>query len=698
LGEKSAGEGLVVGTNCWQKISKLLTVSLLATLIAIQPFHEQSALAAFGKIGLPGNKSVSKLAGKISEASPPEVIQELREALDDYQPQVKILSPKLDEVLDDTTVSVRFQVNDLPLFKDEKLGLGPHLHVFLDDQPYQPVYSTQQPLVLEKLTPGTHTLRVFASRPWHESFKNEGAYAQTTFHIYTKTQTNRPNPDLPLVTYSRPQGNYGAEPIMLDFYLTKAPLHLVAQEDTQDDIDDWRIRVTANGNSFILDRWQPIYLKGFKPGKNWVQVEYLDEKGNSIQNVFNNTARLITLEPGGQDALSRLVRGELSAAEARGIVDPNYVAPVVKQPEPEPSPEPSPKLESKPAVEPKADRVKRRETTPIPLPIVPTETKAADTKKPDATVDREQPTSTTKPKAIETSPEFPKQPGNSRTNRWLDKLRQSRPAKESKTEQPEKPEIKVSKPTPKPSVEPVSPEKKPILVEPKPEPIPFTNPAAKSGTRPSSKPATIPAPEAQTKKLDRTVTAAPKVTAKPSQPIPQKPTPVKEPIQLAPKPGPEVAAPKVTPTPEKLTETTNKPAKTKVSPVKSWFDQIREQIDSRKATSKTLPSAKSVPSVEATKPQLQNPDSTPIPQSSPTVELPKTATTASRRQQPAKDYYEQLRRPAPATPVKPGPQEFVRSGESKPTVGSTPPPSLPDERQRIPSDLSAPGRNVPLVE
>jgi hypothetical protein len=205
--------------------------------------------------------------------------------------------------------------------------MGPHLHVILDNQPYIAVYDLSKPLELPDLSPGTHTLRVFASRPWHESFKNEGAYAQTTFHVFTKTEDNNPDSNQPLLTYSRPKGSYGAEPILLDFYLTNAPLHLVAQENSKDDIADWRIRCTINGNSFVLDRWQAIYLKGFKPGENWVQLEFLDEKGNSVKNVFNNTARLITYEPKGKDTLSKLVRSEITAVEARGIVDPNYTLP-----------------------------------------------------------------------------------------------------------------------------------------------------------------------------------------------------------------------------------------------------------------------------------------------------------------------------------------------------------------------------------
>ena len=249
----------------------------------------------------------------------------------------------------DTTVSLEVQVRDLPIFKDPELQMGPHLHVILDNQPYRAVYDVERPIVFEDLSPGTHTLRVFASRPWHESFKNEGAYAQTTFHIFAKTDDNTPAPSLPLLTYSRPKGSYGAEPIVLDFYLTNAPLHLVAQENPEDEIADWRIRVTVNGQSFLLDSWQPAYLKGFERGKNWVQLEFLDEQGNKINNVFNNTVRLITYQPKGQDTLSKLMRGELSAEAARGIIDPNYKAKLA--PVPSPTPTPTPTVEEKPSEE-----------------------------------------------------------------------------------------------------------------------------------------------------------------------------------------------------------------------------------------------------------------------------------------------------------------------------------------------------------
>ena len=299
-----------------------------------------------------GKGEPTRLGSKISEVAPPVAIEELRAELEKYQPQVAIVSPRPDEVLDDNQVTVKLRVQDLPLFKSADFGLGPHLHVFLDNQPYQAVYDADGSIEFTDLTPGTHTVRAFASRPWHESFKNEGAYAQTTFHVFTKTPNNNPDPDQPLLTYSRPQASYGAEPIMLDFYLTNAPLHLIAQEDPTDNIADWKVRATVNGQSFEINDWQPIYLKGFKPGKNWVQLEFLDEQGNSIANAFNNTVRLITYEPGGSDTLSKLVRGDVDAAAVRGIVDRTYepASKRILEPTPQPSPEPEEILEPEPEV------------------------------------------------------------------------------------------------------------------------------------------------------------------------------------------------------------------------------------------------------------------------------------------------------------------------------------------------------------
>jgi hypothetical protein len=277
--------------------------------------------------------SAKGAVGKLAEVPPPKIIRDLSRSLEQYQPQVGIVSPKANATFNDTTISVNLQVKDLPIFKDKELEMGPYLNLILDNQPAQAVYNPEEPIILENLAPGTHTLRVFASRPWHESFKNEGAYAQTTFHILTKTNDNNPDPALALLTYSRPNGTYSAEPIMLDFYLTNAPLHQIAQQKSDDEIKDWHIKVTINGESFIVDDWQAIYLKGFQKGNNWIQLELIDEDGNNIENAFNNTVRVIAYDPKNKDTLAKLVEEKISLDDALAIVDPDYRVKTVTVPE-----------------------------------------------------------------------------------------------------------------------------------------------------------------------------------------------------------------------------------------------------------------------------------------------------------------------------------------------------------------------------
>ncbi|WP_254174794.1 hypothetical protein [Planktothrix pseudagardhii] len=303
----------------WTTIKTPLTTLLAVLIIVTMVGCGNSAVAPQSSPPL----SVTKSTEPIGDVSPPKLIQKLHQALDTYQPQVSILNPKPDAIIEDDTINLQLQVQGLPLFKDPKSGLGLHLQVILDNQPNIDIYDISTPITFSNLDPGTHTLRVFATYPWNESYKNEGSFAQTTFHIFTKTDLDYPNPDLPLLTYNRPQGEYGAEPILLDFYLSNAPLHLVAQEDPTDEIVDWKIRITVNGESFTTNQWQPLYLKGFKPGKNWVQIEYLDENGNLVDNVFNKTARVITYNPKLNNTLSQLIQGKLSWVDVKGMVNPN---------------------------------------------------------------------------------------------------------------------------------------------------------------------------------------------------------------------------------------------------------------------------------------------------------------------------------------------------------------------------------------
>ncbi|GBF53225.1 hypothetical protein N0824_01077 [Microcystis sp. 0824] len=394
--------------------------------------------------------------GRISEVAPPALIQELRPSLDRYAPQVTILSPLAEQVFDDPQVTVKLQVSDLPIFQDDTLKLGPHLSLIVDNEPAAAIYDLKQPIILENLAPGTHTLRVLALRPWQESFKNDGAFAETTFHILTKTGKNDPDNNLPLLTYSSPQGIYGAEPILLDFYLSNAPLRLSNTANEDNNLQNWRIRVTVNGESFLLDTWEPIYLKGFAKGNNWVQLEFIDGKGNKVENEFNTSVRVISFDPSYQDGLSQLVRGDLSPTIARSIVDPNYKT--------------IPRLEEEtPVIEPETPIVEEEETsiveeTPVveEPPIVEEETPIVEETpviEPESPIVEETPVIEPESPVIELeSPIVEKTPVETET---IEKIEETPEAIESPlTTIPETKEINE----PAPGIQP------PLEVEPIPEP------------------------------------------------------------------------------------------------------------------------------------------------------------------------------------------------------------------------------------
>jgi hypothetical protein len=308
----------VVGRH-WREIGKQIGVSaiclmLFLGLLGCAPSSSSKSQA--------DNASQSLFAWKanLEEVSPPEGILQLRRTLGaqlsptQREPQVKITGLKPNTTIDQTTASIRFEVEDFPIFKDPEFNLGPHLDVLLDDRPYAEVYDAKQTLAFSGLTPGTHTIRVFASRPWHESVKAPSAFDQLTFHVFAPTQANRPPSDQPLLTYSQPQGTYGAEPVLLDYILTPPSGEFKGSGPSS------KVRVTVNGTSFITEEQPPIYLRGFKPGTNWVKVELLNSSGNAIPNDLSETIRLVTLSPGGNDTISKLVRGELKAEDAEQIV------------------------------------------------------------------------------------------------------------------------------------------------------------------------------------------------------------------------------------------------------------------------------------------------------------------------------------------------------------------------------------------
>ena len=276
---------------------------------------------------------------------------------DQAKPVLKIISPAKNAVINGSTVPVKLNLSgDLKGYmthKDPATGKGNHIHVILDNQPYEAYYELGQPFELRNVVEGKHTLRVFPSRPWHESYKNDGAFQMVMFSVKGGGDASKPtttnsgqivsnnnanarsaaspsatprvtpksspsananatatpalpregkdmasskagdvDPAKPLLTYSRPKGEYkdaDADPIMIDFWLSNAKL--------KGDGGDYRVRyIIDDDEARYIDKWEPIWLTGWISGKHTVRLELIDKDGKPVDNGgYNTTAREITV-------------------------------------------------------------------------------------------------------------------------------------------------------------------------------------------------------------------------------------------------------------------------------------------------------------------------------------------------------------------------------------------------------------------
>lgn len=259
---------------------------------------------------------------QLSVAQTPQKILDQRAARGEQEqaePVIRIVSPANNSVVQGPTVQVRLELTgDLKGYKpgkDPATGEGNHIHVILDNNPYEAYYDLNAPFELQNVTSGKHVLRVFASRPWHESYKNEGSFQMVTFTVNGGGDASKPtttgtgqvmannnasgaaaqgelDPAKPLLTYSRPKGEYKgdeADPIMIDFWLTNAKL--------KGDGGEYRIRyIIDDAEPGFIDKWEPLWLKGWLNGKHTVRLELIGPDGWPLKNGdFNVTTREINV-------------------------------------------------------------------------------------------------------------------------------------------------------------------------------------------------------------------------------------------------------------------------------------------------------------------------------------------------------------------------------------------------------------------
>ena len=314
--------------NAQKSVLITLVIFVAALIAGCQSTNENGSTTATTTVSPP-------VAQELTVVSRPQAIQDMMKARgeqDQAKPTLKVLSPANNATINGSTVEVKLELGgDLKGYmphKDPATGKGNHIHVILDNQPYEAYYELGQPFELRNVGEGKHTLRVFPSRPWHESFKNDGAFQIVTFNVKgggdasKPTTTNKgetmasptkspaanssPTParegkdmarsnagdvDLtkPLLTYSRPKGEYSGadtDAIMIDFWLVNGKLG-----------GDYRVRYSIDGGDpKFIDTWDPIWLTGWANGKHTVKLELVDKNGQAVENGgYNSTTREINI-------------------------------------------------------------------------------------------------------------------------------------------------------------------------------------------------------------------------------------------------------------------------------------------------------------------------------------------------------------------------------------------------------------------
>lgn len=348
-------------------LARSVIVLLLATLTLVSSGWSRPQPSAANRLAptqpAPGGGSA------LQEVAPPAAVQELAERLAARNPRVEIVAPADDSLLPDGPWTLQMRVSDWPLADAGPLGLGPHLVVQLDQQPPLRISSstTAAELTMEPLLPGSHRLTVYAARPWGEAVKSPGAFSQIRLHRVGRNAAELPARGSAQLIAASPDGLQQDDPVLIDWLLLDAPLQHLRDDDAR-----WRLRVSVNGDSFLVDRQTPLWLKGFRRGSNAVQLELLDGRGDPLNPPFNSLVREVVIGGGNKPGWRR---STLSAAELASLSgEPTIPAAPTAKPEilkgvAEPAPAeaaPStPIREKSPAAEPAAAPLER---AAIPAP------------------------------------------------------------------------------------------------------------------------------------------------------------------------------------------------------------------------------------------------------------------------------------------------------------------------------------------
>ncbi len=256
-----------------------------------------TAIASSNMPTSPAPEAASGSPAPVTPAVPVSVVAGTSTPIPEgLHPRVQIVAPRDGSLSRTNRVEVRLRVTDWPAPQDMR-----HIHLIVDNDPYIRVDDPSQPRALENLSEGTHVLRAFPGWSTHESVKTEGAFAMVVFHVGNRTDALHLDPHAPLLTYSRPKGEYNgaeADHVLLDFYIANIP-------GNQLSATGHRVRYAIDGGTpGEITSWVPHFIDHLADGEHHVTLDLLGPNGQPAPGPFNHTERVIRVNhtPSGSPA------------------------------------------------------------------------------------------------------------------------------------------------------------------------------------------------------------------------------------------------------------------------------------------------------------------------------------------------------------------------------------------------------------
>jgi hypothetical protein len=230
-------------------------------------------------------------------------------------PVLHIRSPRDGQVLTSETVELSLELTHWPLGDD-----GSYVQLYIDDEPYIAIRELARPIDLRALlrqarghdlSPGTHLVRVIASRGQHETVKTAQAFALTQFHFRRRTAPASFDRTAPRLGFAAPNDcvELGTR-VLLDFFLENVQLAKSGSR-LHYSIDD-----VLEGD---LVQSQPHYIENLPAGEHRIRLSLRDPAGNTLPGPFSAAQHTILV---AHDCKTLTSAVDERATTLAGMVEP----------------------------------------------------------------------------------------------------------------------------------------------------------------------------------------------------------------------------------------------------------------------------------------------------------------------------------------------------------------------------------------